>query len=122
MIVAAHDEQLRRYGGLSGLRDEGLLKSAIARPENLLAYGGDEVDIWQVAASLGYGLAKNHPFIDGNKRTSLAATYLVLLNAGYRISASDDELLLVWRDLAAGEVTEGSLVDWLRANTALAEG
>ncbi|KAB0680875.1 type II toxin-antitoxin system death-on-curing family toxin [Aureimonas leprariae] len=118
-ILDAHEQQIAAFGGLSGVRDEGLLDSALARPANLLAYGAGDVDICQVAASLGYGLAKNHAFFDGNKRTSLAATYLVLAYGGYRIVAHDEALFETWQALAAGTIGERELADWLRANIEL---
>ncbi len=94
------------------MRDEGLLESAIARPQNLQAYG--DPDVADLAAAYAFGLAKNHPFIDGNKRTSLAACTTFLLVNGYRLPVDDVENIATWQALAAGTMVESELVVWLR--------
>ncbi len=112
--IAIHEEQLMEHGGGHGIRDIGLLQSALARPENLAAYG--EPDIYQLAASYAYGIAKNHPFIDGNKRTAFVVMELFLLLNGVELLASDADCVVTFVALAAGELSEEGLVDWLRRN------
>ena len=109
---AAHAEQLAEHGGAEGVRDDGLLESAFARPRNLADYG--EPDIAAVAASYAYGIARNHPFVDGNKRTAavVAETFLVL--NGFTLAATDAELVVAILALAAGDLTEEELTDWFR--------
>lgn len=115
-VLAAHERQLAEHGGPPGLRDEGLLESALARPENLLAYSEPHaVDVADLAAAYAYGLAKNHAFVDGNKRASLAACTVFLLVNGYRLPVSDAENIATWLALAAGELSEADLAAWLRA-------
>lgn len=109
---ALHDEQLTEHGGGEGIRDEGLLESALARPLNLAAYG--EPDLALLAASYAFGIARNHPFVDGNKRTALVVALLFLEKNRVRLKAKDAELLAVFLDLAAGEITEEELAAWLR--------
>lgn len=96
------------------MRDIGLLKSALARPENLFAYG--EPNIYKLAASYAYGIAKNHPFIDGNKRTAYVIMELFLLLNGKELIANDDECIKTFLALAAGELSEDDLVKWLQKN------
>jgi len=112
-VLAAHDRQLVEHGGPSGIRDEGLLESALARPENLLAYG--DPDVADLAAAYAFGLAKNHPFVDGNKRASLAACTTFLLTNGYRLPVDDVVNIATWQALAAGDIGEADLAAWLRA-------
>ncbi len=113
---AAHLEQLAEHGGGEGVRDARLLESAMARPQNLVAYG--EPDIAALAASYAYGIARNHPFIDGNKRTAavVAETFLVL--NGYQLAATDAELVVAFLALAAGDLSEEELADWFRGHLA----
>ena len=113
-LLLLHDESLAQHGGASGIRDDGLLESALARPENLLAYGSP--DLAELAASYAYGLAKNHPFVDGNKRAAFLATGLFLALNGQRLVAAQAEATVMVLDLAAGEITEAALADWLRAH------
>ena len=112
-VLDAHERQLAEHGGPSGIRDEGLLESALARPENRQAYG--DPDVADLAAAYAFGLAKNHPFIDGNKRASLAACTVFLLMNGYRLPVNDAENIETWQALAAGTIGEGDLAVWLRA-------
>jgi death-on-curing protein len=109
---AAHDEQLAEHGGVAGVRDDGLLESAMARPLNLAEYG--EPDAAALAASYAWGIARNHPFADGNKRTAavVAETFLVL--NGFALLASDAELVVAILALAAGELAEDELTEWFR--------
>jgi death-on-curing protein len=115
MILAAHDEQLAEHGGLGGMRDEGLLASALARPEHLASYGSAEsVDAAALAASYAFGLARNHPFADGNKRTAFVALEVFLHLNGYTLEASDEACVLTMLDLASGQLDEAALADWIR--------
>jgi death on curing protein len=116
VIHAVHDEQLGEHGGSAGLRDAGLLESALARPMQLAAYG--EPDAALLAAAYGFGLAKNHPFIDGNKRTAFVAVELFLALNGWSLSASDADCVIAMLHLAAGEWGEARFADWLRAHSA----
>ena len=113
-LLLLHDESLAQHGGASGIRDDGLLESAMARPENLLAYGSP--DLAELAASYAYGLAKNHPFVDGNKRAAFLATGLFLALNGQRLVVAQAEATVMVLDLAAGEITEAAFADWLRAH------
>ena len=112
VLLAVHEEQLVEHGGPSGVRDQGLLESALARPQQLAAYG--EPDASAMAAALTWGLAKNHPFVDGNKRTAFVAMELFLLCNGYVLTASDPQCVLTMLDVAAGEMGEEALAKWLR--------
>lgn len=112
VALALHAEQLRAWGGAQGIRDEGLFESAIARPRNLAGYG--EPNASDLAASYAYGLAKNHPFIDGNKRTALVVCETFLIDNGRGLIASDAELAVLFEALAAGELAEDELAGWLR--------
>ncbi len=114
LVGLIHDQQIARFGGGSGLRDEGLLLSALARPENLAAYG--DPDVAALAASYAYGIARNHPFVDGNKRTALVTAGVFLLENGHELVASEADAVLTILALAAGDLTEDSLADWIRAN------
>lgn len=112
VVLAVHEEQLAEHGGAAGVRDAGLLESALARPANLAAYG--EPDAVALAASYGYGLARNHPFMDGNKRTAFVAAELFLLLNGWALQASDADCVLTMLALASGELAEPAFADWLR--------
>jgi death-on-curing protein len=116
VILAVHDEQLVEHGGAPGLRDEGMLDSALARPLNLSAYGNP--DFADLAAAYGVGLAKNHPFVDGNKRTAFVAVELFLDINGYELTASDADCVLAMLAVASGELTEPEFAAWLRGHTA----
>ncbi len=114
VLLAAHDEQLREHGGASGIRDKGLFEFALARPQNLAAYG--EPDVAALAASYCYGIAKNHAFVDGNKRTALGALeYFIELN-GFELVADDAQCVLVILSVASGAFSEDDVTDWVRAN------
>lgn len=114
-VVAMHNRQIAEHGGSSGLRDEGLLSSALARPKNLLAYT-DDADIAALAGSYAFGIAKNHPFIDGNKRTALVVMRTFLLLNGFEFTASLEEKYAVILHLADGSLSEDELVEWIRKN------
>jgi death-on-curing protein len=115
VLRAAHDEQLAEHGGGAGTRDEGLLDSAVARARNQAADG--EPDLADLAAAYGFGIARNHPFVDGNKRTALVAIELFLLLNGVELQATDAECVLTILDLAAGKLDEAELAAWIRART-----
>ena len=116
LLLLLHDESLSMHGGASGMRDEGLLDSALARPLNIVAYG--EPDVAHLAAAYGFGLAKNHPFIDGNKRTAFLAVGLFLRLNGQRLVASQTDATLTMLQVAGSELTEPAFADWLRKNMA----
>jgi len=107
-----HDESLAEHGGRPGLRDEGLLESALARPHQLLAYG--EPDAAALAAAYGFGLIRNHAFVDGNKRVAFLATGLFLGLNGYRLVTSQVDATLTVVALAAGDLSEDEFAQWLR--------
>lgn len=114
IMLAVHDEQLDEHGGLSGIRDVGLFESAMERPKNLDAYGTpDEADL---AASYACGLAKNHPFSDGNKRTAYVAMELFLVLNGYQLTSTDADSVLTMLQVASGDVEEETLATWIRKN------
>jgi death-on-curing protein len=113
-IMALHDQLLADFGGAAGLRDEALLESALARPANLFAYG--KPSLFDLAAAYAFGIVGNHPFIDGNKRTSFMAAYVFLARNGYCLSASEAEATAATLALAAKETTEAEYARWLDAN------
>jgi death-on-curing protein len=115
VIDAMHDMQLAEHGGASGVRDEGLLESALARPQNLHAYG--ESNLCALAAAYAFGLARNHPYVDGNKRTAFLAAYVFLKINGISLTATEIDATAAMLNLASGTIDEGSFADWLRANT-----
>lgn len=115
IIRAIHEEQLAQHGGGVGLRDEGLLESALARPVNLAAYD-PEADVAALAAAYAFGIARNHPFIDGNKRTAFVAMELFLMDNGFVLTASDEDALLTMLRLAAGEMNENEYAGWVGRN------
>jgi death-on-curing protein len=112
VVVALHRESLAEHGGIDGIRDEGLLQSALHRCVNRAAYEPDST-IPELAASLAYGLAMNHPFNDGNKRIAMIASFVFLEMNGLRVQASELDAYDVFMDLAAGALTEGELAEWL---------
>lgn len=114
-VLLLHEQLLAEFGGLAGIRDEGMLDSAMGKPENLFAYG--KPTLFDLAASYGFGLIKNHPFIDGNKRVAFvtAATFLEL--NGYKLRASEADAAVRTLALAAGEMSESAYADWLKANS-----
>ena len=115
LLVLLHDESLAMHGGAAGLRDEGLLDSALARPLNLVAYG--EPDLAALAASYASGLAQNHPFVDGNKRAAFLAVGLFLGLNGHRLTASQAEATVAMFGLASGDIDEPTFAAWLRERT-----
>jgi death on curing protein len=115
-LLLLHGESLAEHGGAPGLRDEGLLDSALARPLNLCAYGAP--DYAELAAAYGVGLAKNHAFVDGNKRAAFLGVGLFLALNGYRLVATQAEATLTMLDVAAGALDEAGFADWIRSHSA----
>jgi len=115
--LAAHDLQLAEHGGSSGVRDQGLLESALARPRNVFAYS-PETTLFHLAASYAVGIVKNHPFVDGNKRTGLVVGAGFLELNGIEIIAPQPETYLTFLALAASELSEADLVTWFEAHSA----
>ncbi len=111
-LCLLHDESVAEHGGAPGLRDEGLLESALARPLNLAAYG--EPDVFELAAAYGVGLAKNHAFVDGNKRAAFLAVGLFLALNGYRLQTTQADATLTMFAVAAGSLDEPAFAVWLR--------
>lgn len=114
-LLLLHAESLAEHGGLEGVRDIGLLRSAMARPQNLLAYTG-EADIVALAAAYGIGLARNHPFADGNKRAAFIATAVFLLLNGLELVADQADATVAMLAVAAGEMDEAAFAGWIRGN------
>lgn len=114
--LAIHEEQIAEHGGGEGVRDRGLLESALARPRNAWGYG--VTDLCALAASLGHGVARNHPFVDGNKRTAFVCVETFLLLNGVELTATDAECVVAMLDLAAGDLPEEEFAAWLRDHTA----
>ena len=113
-LLLLHDESLAEHGGAPGLRDEGLLDSALARPLNLVAYG--EPDLAALAAAHGVGLAKNHAFVDGNKRATFLAAGLFLALNGQRLAATQADATLTMLAIASGALGEDEFAAWIRAH------
>ena len=116
LVLAIHDRQLAEHGGSSGVRDEGLLESALARPQQLFAYGDPAPDLADLAASLAYGLARNHPFVDGNKRTAIVCCEAFIEMNGVLLEVSDAELFPVVLELAEGHLGVEQFAAWLRTH------
>jgi death on curing protein len=116
VVRAAHDEQLAEHGGPSGVRDPNLLASALGRPQQLANYG--EPDVADLAAAYGFGLARNHPFVDGNKRAAFVAMELFLDLNGFELTASDADCVMTILELAAGNLEEAALGKWIRDHLA----
>ena len=114
IVLDFHTEQLALFGGADGVRDIGLLESALARPINKLAYG--ETDLAVLAAAYGFGIAKNHPFVDGNKRTALASMIVFLGLNRLELDAPQEATTAIVLSLAAGEITEVVLAGWIAAH------
>jgi len=113
VALAVHEAQLAEHGGIAGIRDEGLLSSALARPLNLGAYG-DKPDAASLAAAYAFGIARNHPFLDGNKRTAFVVMELFLNLNGWILRADDAACISTMLALASGNLGEKALADWLR--------
>jgi death on curing protein len=116
VVLAVDEAQLAEHGGIAGIRDEGLLSSALARPLNLEAYG-DKPDAASLAAAYAFGIARNHAFLDGNKRTAFVVMELFLNMNGWILKADDSACISTMLELAAGNLSENVLADWLREHT-----
>lgn len=116
VLSAVHDEQLLEHGGAAGVRDAGLFESALARPRHAASYG--DPDIAALAAAYGYGIARNHPFVDGNKRTAFVAIELFLDLNGQELRADDAECVMTMLAVAAGSLSEDGLATWIRQHSA----
>jgi death on curing protein len=114
-VLALHEQLLAEFGGSGGIRDEGMLDSALGRPENLFHYG--KPTIFDLAASYGFGLVKNHPFVDGNKRMALTVAVLFLEINGHRLQAPEADAVICTLALAAGETKEAEYAAWLKENS-----
>ncbi|MGK2923762.1 MAG: type II toxin-antitoxin system death-on-curing family toxin [Methyloceanibacter sp.] len=114
LVLAIHDEQLREFGGPSGLRDRGLLESALARPLNKYAYGND--DLAALAAAYGFGLARNHAFVDGNKRIAFLSIITFLGLNEIEFVVPEAEAVVVMLEVASGDIDEENLTRWIRDN------
>ncbi|MDQ3039134.1 MAG: type II toxin-antitoxin system death-on-curing family toxin [Pseudomonadota bacterium] len=114
LALAIHDRQLAEHGGGSGVRDEGLLESALARPQQRHTYGDPPPDLADLAASLAFGLARNHPFVDGNKRTAAVACEVFIMLNSADLDAGDHELYPLYLGLAEGTLDEAGFAEWLR--------
>lgn len=119
-LVLLHGESLATHGGREGMRDEGLLESALMRPQNIVAYAdaSNAPDAAALAASYGVGIAKNHPFVDGNKRAAFLAVGLFLYLNGLRLHATQAEATVTMLAVAAGDISEADFAAWLRAHSA----
>lgn len=114
LVLAIHERQLAEHGGASGIRDATLLDSALARPQQQHAYGKPPPEVPDLAASLAYGLARNHPFVDGNKRTAAVVCETFIRLNGYTLAATDLELYPIYMGIAAGTMREADFAAWLR--------
>ena len=112
VLLAVHEEQLAEHGGPGGARDAGMLSSAMARAQQRAAYG--EPDVAELAACYGFGIARNHPFVDGNTRTAFVAVELFLVLNGYELQATDADCVMAMLDLASGQSDEPTFATWLR--------
>jgi death-on-curing protein len=118
IVLQLHQEQLAEFGGMSGIRDADLLDSALCRARNVWAYSSPKPDVVRMAASYAFGLAKNHPFMDGNKRTALVVCLTFLRLNGFELTASQQERIQAVLSLASGAVNEAQFEAWLRSNVA----
>ena len=113
IAIAAHQMLIAEHGGLSGIRDETLLDSALTRPQQRFAYD-DNFSLFKFAASYSYGLSTNHPFVDGNKRVALTVAAIFLKLNGYHLDASEAEAVVIFEKLAAGNLSEDDLATWFK--------
>ncbi len=111
VLLAVHDEQLAEHGGQAGVRDMALFDSALARAQQVAAYGAP--DVASLAAAYGYGISRNHPFLDGNKRTAFVAVELFLILNGYRLTASDVDCVVTMLEVASGSISELDFTAWI---------
>jgi death-on-curing protein len=118
VVTAIHSRQLAEHGGLDGIRDPGMLSSALARPKNAFAYSQPKPDIPALAAAYAFGIAKNHPFVDGNKRTAYVLCRTFLMLNGQDINATDMDKYQTFLRVADGTIDESQLADWIRSRLA----
>jgi death on curing protein len=116
-VLAFHSQQIAMFGGIEGLRDRGLLISALARPKNLFAYSDSTPSMAELAAAYAAGLSRNHPFLDGNKRTAMQVAFVFLEFNGLPVNASQEDAYLAFLRLGAGEMSESELALWFEQNT-----
>jgi len=116
VVMAIHEAQLAEHGGRMGVREQGLLESALARPRQIYAYA-NEPDLFQLAGAYAFGIAKNHAFVDGNKRTGWVVCALFLELNGRSVVATQADVVTTMLRVAAGEMSEREFADWLRSNT-----
>ncbi len=117
IVRAVHARQLAEHGGTDGVRDEGLVDSALARPKNLFAYSSDPPDLAALAAAYAFGLVRNHPFVDGNKRTAYVVCRVFLMLNGEDLEATREEKYLTFLRVADGSVSEEELANWIRGHS-----
>ena len=115
VVIAMHGEQIAEHGGSPGIRDAGLLSSALARPQNQVAYG--KPSVFNLAAAYAFGVIQNHPFVDGNKRAGFLAAYVFLDLNGWELVASEAEAVSAVMALVTGEMDESGFSDWLKDNS-----
>ena len=115
VLLAVHERLLAEHGGSSGIRDEGLLESALGRPQNLFAHG--KPTVFDLASAYACGVIKNHPFLDGNKRTGFMAAYLFLGRNGYEFEGAEGDVVIKTLAVAAGEMNEHNYAEWLASNS-----
>lgn len=116
--LAFHSQQIALFGGSDGVRDRGLLDSALARPKNLFAYAEKELAMADLAAAYAVGISSNHPFVDGNKRTAMQVSFVFLEFNGFPVIVSQEEACLTFLSLADGKISEADLAQWFERNTA----
>ena len=119
VVIAMHGEQIAEHGGSPGIRDAGLLSSALARPQNQAVYG--DPSVFDLAAAYAFGIIRNHPFVDGNKRTGFLAAYVFLDLNGWELMASEAEAVAAVLALAADEMDEAGFADWLKSKSVIRE-
>jgi death-on-curing protein len=115
--LAFHAQLIALFGGTEGVRDQGLLESALARPRNLFVYARAKVTLADLAAAYAVGISANHPFVDGNKRTAMQVSFVFLESNGLSVTASQEDACLTFIRLAAGKMTERELAAWLKEHT-----
>ena len=116
--LAFHAQQIALFGGSEGVRDPGLLDSALARPKNLFVYAEGDPTMYRLAAAYAAGISSNHAFLDGNKRTAMQVAFVFLESNGVVLNASQEDACLTFLSLAGGEISEAQLADWFERNTA----
>lgn len=116
VVISVHEAQLAEHGGGAGVRDQNLLSSALSRPHNLAAYGNPDVS--DLAAAYGFGISRNHAFIDGNKRTGFVAAEMFLMLNGYLLTADDANSAVIMLAVAAGDISEDEFAAWIRTHAA----